>query len=263
MNGCRKGLYVIWVVWVVGFLGGCAGPFRSRKPLPMVRPDVLVYQIQDHASHLLTFQGRAWLTVVSPLGSFRGSMRVSAKTPDSLWMKVEGPLGIDMMTGRFAGERVLLYSPLENVAYEGSIQQLRERDVLPIDMGSSDLVLGMVGLLIPDDEILGLLTSFTSDSRKYVFDLGGGEQIWVEPRGPVVTRWEKRDGNGEILWVWEGKEFKEKRGVRLPRMIRITEYNRKQRVTLFFEAVKTNHPIQDGWCQIRIPEGVETIELEY
>ena len=201
------------------------------------------------------------MTVVSPMGSFRGAMRVSARIPDSLWVKVEGPLGIDMMTARFVGDRVLLYSPLENVVYEGSVQGMRERNVLPLDMGSSDLVLGIVGLLVPEGSALDSGAFLSADKKTYRLHLGNGDDIWVEPKGPVVTRWEITDVDGETLWVWEGKDFWKRSGVRLPRMVRITETNPKQRVTFFFEVMKTNRPLENGWCRVHIPEGVETIEL--
>ena len=188
-------------------------------------------------------------------------MNVALKTPDSLWVKVEGFLGVDVGTLWVEGERVLFYSPWENVAYEGSIQNAGETTVLPLDLSPTGFVLGVMGLLVPQEKLLDSLRNFSVEGRRYLFELGDGEQIWVEPKGPVVSRWEKRDENGDIIWTWEGEHFRKTKGVLLPRMIRVTEYNPKQQVTLFYEAVKTNRPMRDDWCKIRLPEGVETVEL--
>ena len=246
---------------IMVFLVGCGTPFRSRKPLPVIKPDVLVLKIKDHASRLRTFDGRGMLTMVSSEGGFTGAMSVSVKLPDSLFIKVEGPLGIDVMKGRFAGGRVLLYYPRENVAYEGSAQAMQESGLLPLYMDYSDIILGVLGLLVPDEAGLNSLNSYSTERRKYVFRFENGEDVWVEPKGPVVTRWEKKDGNGEKLWIWEGKNYKKRGGIRLPKRIQITSYQPKEGVYLFYETVKTNRPMKNGWCTLRIPKGVEIVAL--
>jgi outer membrane lipoprotein-sorting protein len=255
----KSGLLIY--VLIAGFFSGCAGIFRSREPLPEIPPETLVQSIQDHASRLKTFRGSADLSVYSIEGYFRGSINISAKMPDSLYMKLEGPLGIDVLTGCFSGDQVLLYSPWEKMAYKGSIQRMQEIDLLPIDMGSSDVVLGMLGLLILDEIQLIALRSITADNRKYILEFSTGEVIWVEPKGPVITRWEMKDVDGETLWLWEGKEYKKRSGIQLPSYIRMTSMDPKQQVTLYYETVRVNRSLKDDWYKMRIPEGVKTIEL--
>ena len=239
----------------------CAGPFRSAPPMLPMNPDTLIENIQDHASRLQTFEGRATFSVVSTEGAYRGSMKLSVKMPDSLWMKLEGPLGVDYLTGRFTGEQALLYSPWEKAVYEGSYQQMRELALIPLDMGFADMALGLLGLLIPNWIGNDSSSTVRIDSRRYLLDLGYGERIWIEPQGPVVTRWEKKDENDEILWVWEAKEFRKNKGIRFPKVIRMTSYLPKQRITLVYERIKANKPMRNGWSHVKIPEGVETIEL--
>jgi len=261
MDGFWRKPGLLTLLGILGFFIGCAGTFRSKKPLPLIRPEVLVQKIQDHASRLRTFSGQGRVMVVSSEGGFRGSIIVSFKMPDSLYMKVEGPLGMDVMTSLIASEQVLLYYPRENLAYSGSIEQMWERELLPLDMGSSVMALGILGLLILDEAKSDSLISYSSDSNKYMLYFEDGEDVWVEPKGPVVTRWEKRDGHGAILWTWEGSKFKVNKDIRLPRIIRMTSYQPKQRVTFFFETIRTNQPLKDGWCNVRIPDGVEYVEL--
>jgi hypothetical protein len=248
-------LLILITILIINIFTGCGGLFRPQLPLPGINPDILVNQIQKHASQLRTFQGRARVTVVSSEGSFGGLMRVAAKPPDSLWLKLEGPLGIDIGTARFSGKDVLFYNPWDNVAYEGSVQKMRRAQILPLIMNHSGLVLG---LLVP---MLDSLQNLSTDGKRYVLGFGNGELIWAEPKGPVVTKWERRDFNGEIQWMWEGERFQSKKGIRLPRIIRVTGYNPKQRITLFYENIKANRPLKRGWCKIKIPEGVEYIEL--
>ena len=158
----------LWITVIIGVISACAGPFRSRKPLPHISPNVLVHSVEDHAAQLKTFQGRADISIASAEGAFRGSMRISVKMPDSLWMKIEGPLGIDAVTGSFTGDHAVLYSPWEKTVYKGSFQQMREYGLLPLDMGFSDMVLSILGLMIPLSVDSDSLFILSSDHKKYV-----------------------------------------------------------------------------------------------
>ena len=258
-SGWKKTFFCLLAATVV--FANCTTPFRSRKPLPEISPDLLISGIRQHAARLKTFQGRARLTFVSPKGSFGGSLKISVKNPDSLWIKVEGPLGIDLLTGRLGGGQALFYNPWENIAYKGSIKEIQKNGILPFDMDLSNLMHGVIGLLVPDEKMLDSLDYFFTRGNKYILDIGNKEKVWVEPVGPVVSRWEMKNTDGKILWSWEGKEFKEKKGICLPRIIKITHYRFREQITLFYETVKTNQSMKNGWSNIRIPEGVDTIEL--
>ncbi|MCJ7813392.1 DUF4292 domain-containing protein [bacterium] len=248
-------------ILVITFFLGCAGPFRSNKPLPQISQTTLTHRIQGHVSQLQTFQGRGKLTVISQEGSFQGSVKISAKMPDSLWIKIEGPLGIDLATGRFGGEQILLYVPLENIVYVGFIEEIQEPSILPFNMGVSDLLLGLLGLMTPPDDEQNSLLSISPDNRRYILQCTNKDLIWIEPKGPVISRWEQKNGKDEILWTWEGKNFKNKKGVRLPQMIQMTSYKPKQQVTLFYEAVETNRIMENDWAEITIPEGVQYVRF--
>jgi len=252
---------ILWVLFIIHFFSACSAPFFSRRQLAPTRPDVLIKSIEDHAAKLRTFQGWSTMMIESTEGGFRGSMRLSVKMPDSLWIKMEGPLGMDVVEGRFGGENALFVIPAEKRAYRGSIRNMQERGILPLDLASPEMLQGILGLPVPYPAVYDSLPSLTIDSRKYILNMGYGERIWIEPKGPVVTRWEKRDANGEMLWLWEGREFRKRKGIRLPQVIRMTDYQYRQRVTLVYETARPNRPMKNGWFVVRIPEGVETIEL--
>jgi hypothetical protein len=135
-------------------------------------------------------------------------------------------------------------------------------DLLPLGFGdSSSLMLGVTGLLVPDGSMLDSLAGFTREDKQYLLTEKNGEQYWVEPKGPVVTRWERRDSTGHCFQRWEGKSFKQKKGIRFPRWVHFANRYPEQRVTLQYEEVRMNKPLRKGWFGIRIPEGVQKVEL--
>jgi hypothetical protein len=85
---------------VLLLLCGCAGTIFHAGPLPEISPDMLAKTVGEHAGRLRTFQGRGGFTVVSDEGILRGEITLATRRPDSLWFKLEGPLGIDLITAR-------------------------------------------------------------------------------------------------------------------------------------------------------------------
>ena len=130
-----------------------------------------------------------------------------------------------------------------------------------MDVGAADMLMGMVGLVIPPMDILENLTGSSIEKRKYQLSFSSDEYITVESQGPVVSKWVKRNGDGELLFSWEGKEYYNKRGLHLPKIIKMSQNYPKQGMTLFYNSAKTNRKLPDNWCEMNIPEGVQTIEL--
>ena len=218
-------------------------------------------RIQEHSSRVKTFQGWGRLTVVSEIESFVALIRVAARPPDSLWLKVEGPLGVDVLIGCFAGDSALLYSPWEDVVYEGSIQRFQDLQILPFPIYSDDLLQSVLGLPLPADAMKNSFVTLSPDARQYIMTLGSQTRLRVEPKGPDIAKWEEMDHTGENLWTWSGKIFRKQRKTWLPRLIRFEQVNPKQRITLFYEKVKINRRLKKQWSHIRIPEGVPRFEF--
>jgi len=242
-------------------LGGCAGLFQSTTPLKLIPSDVLVQRLHRHAERLKTFIGEGRVTVVTTEGGFRGGLGLTSQLPDSLYMKVEGPLGVDVMLGQIGGGLFTFYYPRDQLAYTGSIQAMHESSLLPLDFGVSEIARGALGLFLQQDLTISGTVTLSDDLKQYVLTREDGQIFWVDPDGPVVTRWERRDDEEELLWTWEGSRHITQRGIRLPRMVRVTQYQPTQQVTLFFEKIRVNRSLDQGWSNFTLPEGVEPIEL--
>jgi len=250
-----------FVIIITLFFSGCAGLIPGRHPLPEVKPEILKHNIQNHVNKLHSLQARAQITAASREGAFSGTLTMTAKPPDSLYMKIEGPLGIDLGSTLFFGDSVLIYSAWDNLLFKGKTGVLGINIVLPIASNPPDFLSRIPGLLLPVINLHFPLESYTIDGRHYKYQYINGETFFVSPKGPVVDRWEKRDMFNELTWSWEGDKYRKTGGIHLPYLIRLTEHQVKQRLTIYFKSIKVNRTLKTGWCDFEIPEGVETIEF--
>lgn len=235
------------------FLSGCAGFTGSARPVPAEAPAELLRRVRAHAGRLETFEGRGAFAVVSEEGAFRGGIRAAARRPDSLWIKLEGPFGVDLATARLAGGRFLLYSPWLRDAVRDSADGADLARFLPLGLDSADVVSGVFGAPVPRPGMEDSVRAVSREKGRTVLWIGPGESLRIEPDGPVVSRWERRNAQGDPVWTYEARRYKTRGGLRLPREIRFSGDGGRE-VIVLWEDVRTNQPLRKGWCDVRIPE---------
>ncbi len=237
----------------------CAGFLPFNRPLAVMSADELKAKIKSHASKLQTFHGKALVQMQTQSGIMSGSIELLFHRPDSVWLKIEGPMGLDMAVMRMIEKEVFLYSPLENIAYTGSLNDMVLFNQIDLDWEPQQIMMGMLGLLtitLPNDS----LNNFQILARHYVFDYNNGFRYYVEPGGPVVSQWEQlNEHRGHVSWVAD--EFRNKNGVRLPRIISIHKIDTGEKFALSYYYTKANIKLEKNWHEINVPEGVLRIEL--
>jgi len=257
----RRGRYSLLAPVLAGVLiSGCGGFFSSGPSLEYADPYLLFQRVREHAARLSTFEGRAEWTTVSEDGAFRGTTRVVLRSPDSLWLKMEGPFGIDMAIASITHGRFLVFSPMLKAAFQGNAAGTRMNRLLPFSPAFSRQLIGAAGLLVPQDSLLEDLTGFYPEKYAILLEFLTGDRIWIDRKGPVVNRWENRDSTGALRWVWSAERFQRAGALRLPRWIEFSTEPR-QRLTLFYETTETNRNLHKGWCDVPIPTGVEPATL--
>ncbi|MCK5145114.1 DUF4292 domain-containing protein [bacterium] len=255
----RSGIFIL--AGFIFILGGCAG-LKQTLPLKPATPGRIIPQVERHNAKIKTFSGRAVMTMRGEdMRSFRATMHIMIKRPDSLWFKMEGPLGLDIATGHFGQGHGQVYVPFEGYVYRGSVERLQAMDVLPLDLPLTELMMGFVGLPVPSVPASDSLMTISVLGRQYHLAYTYGEDILVDPIGPVVTRWEKRDAYGDPLWLWRGEAFYKIKGIRLPKTILISQYHPRQQISLTYNTMKPNVKLKPSWFKIKMPEGVKIIEL--
>ncbi|MBN1893475.1 DUF4292 domain-containing protein [bacterium] len=258
MNRAAPCFRLLYAVCVLIMLPGCAP--RGIRPLRESSPAVLFAGLQEQSRRLQTFQGFAQVTVSSEEGTYTGYLQIAARDPDSLWMKAEGTLGMDILTLRLSGREALCYSPWLNMAIRGRLDAVKR--LPPVQhTGVAFLFEGRFGFPLPPMPLLDSLDRMEAEERNIRMQFRTGDRIWISPDGPCVTRWERRDRGGNLLWSWQGDKFKRFGDVRLPRIVRIITADPARQVTLVFRKIKANARMKKGWADLPIPEGVQTIEF--
>lgn len=249
--------------FLVLYFSGCGTTARR----PAIHPEesrlsVVQEILSKNYQKFQTLQGRGKLVVQSPRQSFSGNAVVNIKNPDSIYVRVEALLGLDV--GLVFADKVqfLIYSPMENIAYIGEHDDtLRVKSFLGFDLTFQEMMQSMTGLAMlkkmsaakvqrKEDglHIIGLADSIFYD---YIID----EQFGL------ISNVTMKDFQGRILRIEEYKRFAVIDGVRIPQMMRFLRPHEKESLTIFYDFLLINKSLPPKNFYVKMPDDALKIRL--
>jgi len=241
------------VLLLFSIFWGCTPSFFLSHEEKSMDPQTLFLKLRTPKEPLHTFQAKGLWTFHTEGGTFRGQLQVRAKLPDSIWVKIEGPLGIDILTFRHTRGLITAYSPWMGEPILEMPDSLWFKTFPPFELHFSQTPLLFLGQMIPKEDSL---VSFSRKKKLYVAHFSNHETWWIDPRGPVVSQWEKRDETGKPIFWYKAQRFKSSGEYRIPRMMQWGS-GENNTVSLFYEEIHTNETLKPGWCHVRIPSSKE------
>ena len=261
----RPAIYIsfFFLSLVFLYLSGCGAISKGPAIQPgETRIDVLEEILAKNHSKFHTLQGRGKLVVQSPRQSFSGSAVVNIKDPDSIYVRVEAILGLDVGLVFADHSGFLIYSPMENLAYIGERSDtLRLASFLGFDLTFEEMMQSMSGLVMlremqaarikVKDDVLHVIGVKDSIFYDYTFDSQFG----------LIAEVVMKDFNGTILRIEEYKRFTTINGVRVPQMVRFIRPREKESLTIFYEQLSINKPVSAKDFYVKVQDDALKIRL--
>lgn len=254
-----RGLYFI-VASSIGFFIHCAAISKSKIPdITNFTPKSIQEKVQDNLKKLKSFTGQARVIIELPGAGYNGYSDIFFKTPDSVLVKTEAILGIDIGVLFMDHQYFGAYAPRENTFYYGEIETLDLSDFLQVELQTEELYEAVTGLTsIEVDSNSNLIFSdgkFLVTSRW----AHGEVKYWVDPKKYVVTKCHLMNGQSKILLTKEFRRLKNKNGVMIPQTIRITRPQARERFTVYYTKQKVNESISSDKFKLKIPKNAKLI----
>ncbi len=242
MNKIRYALLILPLV-VLFFLEGCvtSKPTENFEPLPAER---LVSKLESNRRNIINFEGSGTLHVNSTTINNSASFHVVLVKPDSIYLTIMGPFGIELAQALVTRDNFVFYDVLKNVAYKGKVDDSILKGIFKINLPFSDLVDAFIGSVNLTDRLYKMPNQYKVEGDQYVltyFDSDStNETIYkVSIRDLGITNYQVINNNNVEL---EGKysQFGLINGVALPYHIEVENKQKNQSVTIDYRSMKSN-----------------------
>ncbi|MFQ5677265.1 MAG: DUF4292 domain-containing protein [bacterium] len=228
----------------------CATTVRIPN-LAEITPRDIQRKTERTFKNLHSFQGKARVILEKPGKGYRGFASIYMNLPDSVYVKTEAILGIDIGALFLDSRFFAAYAPRDNILYYGEVESLDLRDFLEVDISTDELFEVFSGL---EQIVINAASSLTFSEGTYIIKTPLDETsitYHVDARKYVVTRSELTNSLGEPLLLKEYKRIRKKRGLQLPQIIKLTRPKAKERITVFYTSQRINKEIDKRQFKIK------------
>lgn len=240
-------------------LVGCAATSRNIPDLDNVTSAQIRAKVLRNFSELKNLEGRARVIIELPGEGYSGSSKIYINFPDSVFVKTEAILGIDVGALFLDSRYFAAYAPRENILYYGEVETLDLREFLQIEIETDELVEVFAGLTQVTDDSTATLTF---EDGEYLISQQLGDKTlkcWVDPKDYVVTKSHLFNAAGELILSKEYRRFRKNKGVVLPQIIKITRPLARERLTVYYTSQKINKSISPEKFRLKTSQNAKKV----
>ncbi len=123
---------------------GCV-PSQPNEDIEILPSERLINKLEVNRRRIKSFEGYGTIAVRSPRINNSANFRVVINKPDSIYLSIMGPFGVELAQILVTKENFVFYDALENTAYEGIPSNESLQDIFHIDLPFSDIIDAFIG----------------------------------------------------------------------------------------------------------------------
>ena len=97
-------------------ISGCV-PSKPTEEVEILPAERLVNKLEVNRRRIKTFEGSGTLYIKSPQLDNKASFQITLVKPDSIYLSIMGPFGIQLAQALVTNDNFIFYDALQNTAY--------------------------------------------------------------------------------------------------------------------------------------------------
>lgn len=237
-----------------------------REPVSTdgIKPIDLVRKNNANGKGLRYMKAVTTLNLESPKSANQFSAQLAIKFPDSIYIKIEGVLGIDGLKASLNRQTFVVYNIINRYVIQGATSASAIRKTFDYDISFDEMIELLVGLPQLRESELENLIEFAADESYYVMAFRSGaetKKIWIDPFAQcAISRIRHFDESGGLILEKEFSRFEFIDGNFMPRYVRIVKPKEKDLLSIFFNARTLNKSFNSSIFSVKYPDDVKIIE---
>lgn len=254
----------VCILWMTGC--GTTETLLVRKPVKTEDTPLptLFEKNRQHQEKLKYMKAIATLNLESPKSGNQVKGQIAIKYPDSIYIKIEGFLGIDGLVASINKSTFVVYNIINKYVVTGSTTPLGIQKAFDYRVTFDELRDVMTGLVFLTDEDQKNVISYDADSCDYLLKIKEGEgykKVWIDPAAQfAVTKIEHCDSAGTVTLLKEFKRLEKQGSMILPKYVRVLRPKEKDLLSVYFEERQINKSFSGRLFHIHYPKNVDVID---
>jgi hypothetical protein len=219
---------------------------------------------RQHQGKIQYLKALTTLNLESPKSGNQVKGQIAVRYPDSIYIKIEGFLGIDGLVASINKNTFVVYNILNKYVVKGSTTPGAIQKAFDYKVTFDELRDVMTGLVFLTDQDKERTISYEADSCYYVLKIkedSGYKKVWIDPWTQfAVAKIEHYNTNDEVVMLKEFSRFEKYGSMMLPKYVRVLRPKEKDLLSVYFEERIINKKFASKIFLIHYPKNVEVID---
>jgi outer membrane lipoprotein-sorting protein len=240
----KNGIIVLFVFITLIVIAGCI-PSKPTEDYELLPSERLINKLEANRRKIKSFEGNGTIIVKTPTMDNSATFTVVLQKPDSIYLTIMGPFGIELAQALVTKENFVFYDALQNTAYTGSVNSNILQSIFRINLSFDDLLDAFVGSVNLTPNLYRQPDKYFVDGDKYVLTyLDSARQnktvYKVDVRQLGITDYQLFSIEGDQTLEGKYSKFELLENVAVPYKIQIQNIEDDQKIDIDYRKISVN-----------------------
>jgi len=140
----KVSLIILFLSNILLIITGCV-PSQPTEEFELLPSERLTNKLEANRRKIKSFEGSGTIFVNTPSMDNSATFRIVLQKPDSIYLTIMGPFGIELAQALVTKEKFTFYDALKNTAYIGDVNSNALQSIFRINLSFEDLLDAFVG----------------------------------------------------------------------------------------------------------------------
>lgn len=237
-------LIILFLANILLIITGCV-PSQPTEEFELLPSERLTNKLEANRRKIKNFEGTGTLFVKSAIMDNSATFRIVFQKPDSIYLTIMGPFGIELAEALVTKEKFTFYDALKNTAYIGSVNSNALQSIFRINLSFEDLVDAFIGSVNLTSNLYRAPDEYFVEDEKYVMtyldSARTNKTIYrVDVRQLGITDYQLFGFDDELMLQGKYSDFELLENVAVPYKIAIENKTDDQKISIDYKKISVN-----------------------
>jgi len=241
----RKLSFIILILTnIIILINGCV-PSQPTEEFELLPSERLTNKLEANRRKIKNFEGNGTIFVNTSSMDNSATFRIILEKPDSIYLTIMGPFGIELAQALVTKEKFTFYDALQNTAYVGSVNSNALQSIFRIYLSFEDLLDAFIGSVNLTNNLYRAPDNYFVEDDRYVLtyldSARTNKSIYkVDVRQLGITNYQLYGLDDNLMLEGKYSDFELLENVAVPYKISINNKVDDQKISIEYKKISVN-----------------------
>lgn len=255
-------LIILFLSNILLILIGCV-PSQPTEEFELLPSERLTNKLEANRRKIKTFEGSGTIFVNSPSMDNSATFRIVLLKPDSIYLTIMGPFGIELAQALVTKDKFTFYDALQNTAYVGAVNSNALQSIFRINLSFEDLLDAFIGSVNLTNNLYRAPDNYYVEDERYVLtyldSARTNKTIYkVDVRQLGITNYQLFGLDETLMLQGNYSNFELLENVAVPYKIAIENKTDDQKISIDYKKITVNK--KNIYIDFKLPDDATIIK---